>query len=82
MSKKLTQKEIDNLTSLKKSYAELTNVVGNVEIQILTLELRKSQLKDNLFQLQQDEMKLAKELEEKYGNGSISLENGEFLPNK
>jgi len=82
MSKKLTQKEIDNLTSLKKSYAELTNVVGNVEIQILTLELRKSQLKDNLFQLQQDEMKLAKELEEKYGNGSISLEKGEFLPNK
>ena len=82
MSKKLTQKEIDNLTSLKKSYAELTNVVGNVEIQILTLELRKSQLKDNLFQLQQDEIKLAKELEEKYGNGSISLEKGEFLPNK
>lgn len=82
MSKKLTQKEIDNLTSLKKSYAELTNVVGNVEIQILTLELRKSQLKDNLFQLQQDEMKLAKELEEKYGNGSISLEKGEFLPNE
>lgn len=82
MSKKLTQKEIDNLTSLKKSYTELTNVVGNVEIQILTLELRKSQLKDNLFQLQQDEMKLAKELEEKYGNGSISLEKGEFLPNE
>jgi len=82
MSKKLTQKEIDNLTSLKKSYTELTNVVGNVEIQILTLELRKSQLKDNLFQLQQDEIKLAKELEEKYGNGSISLEKGEFLPNE
>jgi len=48
----------------------------------MTLNLRKDQLKSNLFQLQQDEIRLAKELEEKYGNGSISLEKGEFLPNE
>ena len=48
----------------------------------MTLKLRKDQLKGNLFQIQQDEMKLAKELEEKYGNGSISLENGEFVSNE
>lgn len=82
MIKKLTQEEIDNLTNLKKSYAELTSVIGNTEVQIMTLELRKDQLKGNLFQIQQDEMKLAKELEEKYGNGSISLENGEFVSNE
>ena len=82
MNKKLTQEEIDNLNNLKKSYAELTSMVGNVEIQIMTLNLQKDQSKNNLFQIQQEEIKLAKELEEKYGNGSISLENGEFIPNK
>tara|TARA_R110000823_G_scaffold262496_3_gene383132 strand:- start:1116 stop:1364 length:249 start_codon:yes stop_codon:yes gene_type:complete len=82
MNKKLTQEEIDNLNNLKKSYAELTSMVGNVEIQIMTLNLQKDQSKNNLFQIQQEEIKLGKELEEKYGNGSISLENGEFIPNK
>lgn len=77
---KLTQEEIKNLTNLKSGYAELTSVIGNTETQIMTLKLRKDQLKNNLFQLQQDEIRLAKELEEKYGNGSISLEKGEFLP--
>ena len=48
----------------------------------MTLNLQKDQLKNNLFQIQQEEIKLGKELEEKYGNGSISLENGEFIPNK
>ena len=81
MNKKLTQEEIDNLNNLKKSYAELTSMVGNIEIQIMTLNLQKDQLKNNLFQIQQEEIKLGKELEEKYGNGSISLENGEFIPN-
>ena len=82
MNKKLTQEEIDNLNNLKKSYAELTSMVGNIEIQIMTHNLQKDQLKNNLFQIQQEEIKLGKELEEKYGNGSISLENGEFIPNK
>lgn len=82
MNKKLTQEEIDSLNNLKKNYTELTNMVGNVEIQIMTLNLQKDQLKSNLFQIQQEEIKLGKELEEKYGNGSISLENGEFIENK
>jgi|TARA_B110000977_G_C10959287_1_gene447867 hypothetical protein len=82
MVKKLTQEEIDNLTNLKAGYEELTKVIGNTEVQILTLELRKEQFKANLFKFQQDEARLAKELEDKYGNGSISLEKGEFLANE
>ena len=82
MVKKLTQEEIDNLTNLKAGYEELTKVIGNTEVQILTLELRKEQFKANLFKFQQDEARLVKELEDKYGNGSISLEKGEFLANE
>ena len=83
MEKKvLTQEEIDKITKLKQQFEDLTGVAGNVEIQIMNLKLQKDQIKFNLQQLQQQEAVLAKELEEKYGNGTISLESGEFLPKK
>jgi len=77
----LTQEEIQKLTELKSQFNELVNVVGNVEIQIMDLQLKKEQLKSSLLNLQQQEIAIAKELEDKYGQGSISLETGEFLPN-
>ena len=81
MEKKvLTQEEIDKITKLKQQFEDLTGVAGNVEIQIMNLQLQRDQIKFNLQQLQQQEAVLAKELEEKYGNGTISLESGEFLP--
>ena len=43
---------------------------------------KKEQIKEKLKSLQQEEIKLAKKLEDKYGNGEISLETGEFLPSK
>jgi stress response protein YsnF len=76
----LSQEEIQKLTELKSQFNELVNVVGNVEIQIMDLQLKKEQLKSSLQSLQQQEITIAKELEDKYGQGSISLETGEFLP--
>jgi stress response protein YsnF len=46
----------------------------------MNLNLRKEQLLINFKQIQQQELVLAKELEDKYGEGTISLESGEFLP--
>jgi stress response protein YsnF len=82
MNKKLTQEEIENLTNLKLKYRDLIEVIGNTEIQIMNLEFRKEQFKVNLKEIQEEEIRLGKELEEKYGNGTISLENGEFSPNE
>jgi stress response protein YsnF len=76
----LSQEEIQKLTELKSQFNELVNVVGSVEIQLMDLQLKKEQLKSSLQNLQQQEIAIAKELEDKYGQGSISLETGEFLP--
>jgi stress response protein YsnF len=76
----LSQEEIQKLTELKSQFNELVSVVGNVEIQLMDLQLKKEQLKSSLQSLQQQEIAIAKELEDKYGQGSISLETGEFLP--
>jgi|TARA_B100001758_G_C18310714_1_gene557694 gluconate kinase len=83
MEKKvLTEDEVSSLKDLKKQYRDLTEATGVIEMQIINLEIKKEQIKEKLKSLQQKEIKLAKELEEKYGNGEISLESGEFLPNK
>ena len=83
MEKKvLTEEEITELKSLKQQLKELTDIVGETEIQIMNLQIRKDQIKSRLQTLQQEEYVLAKKLEEKYGNGTISIESGEFLPNQ
>ena len=83
MEKKvLTKDEVSSLKDLKQQYRDLTEATGVVEMQKLNLEIKKEQIKEKLKSLQQREIELAKELEEKYGNGEISLESGEFLPNK
>jgi len=51
-------------------------------MQNYNIQIKKEQLKLNLQKLQEKEGDLAKKLEEKYGQGSISLETGEFLPSK
>ena len=83
MEKKvLTQEEVSGLKGLKQQYRDLTEATGVIEIQKITIELKKEQIKEKLKSLQQEEIKLARKLEEKYGNGEISLESGEFLPSK
>ena len=83
MEKKvLTNEEVSALKDLKKQYRDLTEATGVIEIQKKTIELKKEQIKEKLKSLQQEEIKLARKLEEKYGNGEISLESGEFLPSK
>jgi|TARA_R110000796_G_scaffold138363_1_gene254475 stress response protein YsnF len=83
MEKKvLTEDEISNIKALKEQFKKLTEIIGETEVQIMNLKFRKEQLKINFQQIQQEEATLAKKLEDKYGEGSISLESGEFLPNK
>ena len=78
--KVLLEEEINKITGLRKQYNDLIEIVGNVEMQIMNLKIQKDKIKEDLKNLQNQEAVLAKELEEKYGKGSISLESREFLP--
>ena len=81
-NKVLTEEEITELKDLQSTFRNLTEVSGVVEMQHYNIQIKKEQLKLNLQNLQEKEVILAKKLEDKYGQGSISLETGEFLPNK
>lgn len=70
-AKKLTAEEIDQIKQIKSDYSELAMALGELEIEkSRLLEVRKA--------LQDREAELAKQLQEKYGQGSINLETGEI----
>lgn len=78
-TKVLTQEEITQLQTTQKERYSIIDAFGALEIQFQELEFRKQFLKDKYQELKQKEETLGKQLQEKYGNGSINLEKGEFI---
>jgi len=79
-NKVLTQEEIQSLKTIQTNQSNLVQALGTVEYRIQLLELDKQSLKVQLQKQIEEETKIAKELQEKYGDGNIDLEKGEFIP--
>jgi translation initiation factor 2 alpha subunit (eIF-2alpha) len=79
-NKVLTQEEIQSLKTIQTNQSNLVQSLGTVEYRIQLLELDKQSLKTQLQKQVEEETKVAKELQEKYGDGNIDLEKGEFIP--
>jgi hypothetical protein len=71
ISKKLTEEELKEVKTLRQQYSELSSALGE-------LELQKRKLLSVHDLLYEKENKLASQLQEKYGEGSIDLETGEI----
>lgn len=78
-TKVLTQEEIQFLKSIQEKRLQLTEQFGIIEIRFQELELQKEYLKDELKKLRQEEIKTGEALQQKYGDGTINLEKGEFI---
>jgi len=78
--KVLSQEEIDNIKEVRENYQILIENVGEVEIAIMNLNIKKKNYAKELEKIQQKEKEIAEELEKKYGKGNISLETGKFTP--
>jgi hypothetical protein len=74
----LTQEEIDSLKSIQEQNSQLIANFGQLEIAIQSLELQKEQLIEVLTALKTKENDMGKTLQDKYGNGNINIETGEF----
>jgi hypothetical protein len=79
-TKVLTQEEIQSLKKIQDNQLNLIQTLGTVEYRIQLLELDKQTLKTQLQKQVEEETVVAKELQEKYGDGNIDLEKGEFIP--
>jgi hypothetical protein len=78
-TKVLTPEEIQSLKLIQEKRIQLVEQFGVLEMRLQDLEYQKGQLKTNLQQLRQEEIKVGETLQQKYGDGSINLEKGEFI---
>ena len=88
-TQKFTEEEIKELTELRDNYTQSTVLFGQLEIQKELLTRQLSQVENNIKEnwnkynsLLVSEEALIKKLNEKYGEGTLDLDSGEFIPNK
>ncbi len=79
-NKVLTQEEIQQLKNIREKNAQLVEQFGFIEYQLQTLFLQKEELSKDLKEIKSLELTLGKQLQDKYGDGTINLEKGEFIP--
>ena len=75
---KLTEQEIQQLNELQTQQEEFVTKFGQIEYQIQNLELQKEKLIEQLETSKQQEIQIANQLNEKYGDGVINLQEGTF----
>jgi hypothetical protein len=78
-TKVLTQEEITQLKEVQQERYSIIDAFGILEIQFQELESAKQNIKLEYEKLKQKEDVLGKQLQVKYGDGTINLEKGEFV---
>jgi hypothetical protein len=78
-TKVLTQEELQSLKSIQEKRLQLTEQFGIIELRNQELELQKEFLKEELKNLRKEETNIGETLQQKYGDGTINLEKGEFV---
>ena len=79
-NKKLSKKELQTLQEYQNKTNEILSVLGSIELQFNALKTQKEEVLQEFKTLQTNQTKTGKELQDKYGEGNINLEDGEFTP--
>jgi len=84
---KFTKEELESITAIQQDYQAKALAFGQIEIEKLLMNKRIQDLngltqttKDEFIKLQEREAGLAKQLQEKYGPGTLNPQTGEFVP--
>jgi len=76
----LDKQEIESITQIQQLTQKLVIEYGNIELAKKVLETRKDKADTLVKSLREKEVQLVQQLQNKYGQGSINLEEGTFLP--
>ncbi len=75
----LSKEEINKLSSLQEQQNNFVIQLGLIEYQTHLLDQQKDTTKQQIESFENEQIQLAKQLEEKYGKGTVNLESGEFV---
>ena len=86
-NKKFTKAELEKIVELREANAGKINQFGQLALELLLAKQRidslikaKEQLQNEYIGLQNQEGDLVKELNDKYGAGTVDIASGEFIP--
>jgi predicted nucleic acid-binding Zn-ribbon protein len=84
---KFTEEEMNKIKEVQKEYQQKTAMFGQLSFQKFQLERQvetaagaETALKKEIIDLEQQERALVKELNDKYGAGTLDPKTGEFKP--
>ena len=82
--KKFDQTDIDSIKTLQQKVDRITFQLGQLHISEMRfvegMKTQRESLENSLKECSTEEKKLAETLSNKYGKGSLNIENGEFTP--
>lgn len=76
---KLSKKEVEKLKNLQDSLAVSIENLGSIAAAEIELKEKKESVEQEFKNQRSSQRELATELQEKYGEGTIDLETGEFI---
>lgn len=76
----LTTEELDKFKEFQARTNDLTIVLGQIEMQKLSLDATRENVKEELTKLTQEQNDFATEIQSKYGEGTLDINTGEFTP--
>jgi hypothetical protein len=77
----LTQEELQEIKKFQNKRQTLIQQFGIIEFNLQDLESQKQQLNVELNNLKQLEIQIGSKLQDKYGEGTIDVDKGEFTSN-
>lgn len=79
-TQKLSKQELQKIENIQNRMKAIQKELGLIGISEIDLQTRKTSAHEFLSETRDAEVSLVKELEEKYGKGSIDLQEGIFIP--
>ena len=76
----IKQEYIEELNNLEKAKKNLVDELGKIGLQELLIEKRRDKAESYLDQINNEEARLSKALEEEYCQGTLDLNNKVFIP--
>ena len=87
-SVKLKSEDIDSVKQIQTKYLQVQQGIGQVRVSLIKLDQQRdvlmkaeADLNNKFLETQKEEQELLKSMNDSYGDGTLDIENGVFIPN-
>lgn len=77
MSKKLTDREFEEIQDIRKKVTEIASILGDLNYQKMALDIMIDEQRSKVIEVKRREAALFEEIRNAYGNVTVNLETGE-----